>query len=151
MTATGNGLTDEAFIAAFESGSLGADQFQHADHVRIGYLYLTRCDFGEALHRDGLGIRRHAAAHGQPDKYHETITVAFLAVMNERLAAEDAAAATTEDNWSAFAAANPDLFDKGLMLRYYTPEELASTRARQVFLFSRTAASCGPRRAARPS
>ena len=135
MTASGNSLTDEAFIAAFESGSLEADQFQHADHVRIGFLYLTRYDFGEALHRVGLGIRRHAAAHGQPDKYHETITVAFLAVINERLNAEDA-----PDDWPAFAAANPDLFDRGIMLRYYTPDELASPRARQVFLFTRPAA-----------
>lgn len=132
MMPGGNGLSDAAFIAAFESGRLGADQFQHQDHVRIGYLYLTRYDFGEALHRVTRGIQRHAAAHGQSRKYHETITVAFMAILNERLYAEH-----TPAGWPSFAAANPDLFDSSLLLRYYTAEELASPRARQVFMLSR--------------
>lgn len=131
MIPKGNDLSDEAFIAAFESGGLAADQFKHVDHLRIGYLYLARYDFGEALHRVARGIRRHAAAHGQAQKYHETITVAFLAVMQERMHAEDA-----PSDWPGFAAANPDLFDKSLLLRYYSAEELASPRAREIFVLS---------------
>jgi hypothetical protein len=122
-------LTDDAFLAALEDGSLPAAAFDHAAHVRAGYLYLKRRGFigGMAAFRDSL--RRFAARHGAPQKYHETITVAYLALIHDRIHA-----APADEVWPDFAARNADLFARDLLHRYYQPETLSAPRAREVFL-----------------
>jgi len=67
-------------------------------------------------------------ASGSP---HETITVAFLALINERIALGG------DHGWESFAAANPDLFGRNSLAPFYAPEELASPEARRVFLLPR--------------
>ena len=91
----------------------------------------------EPFERAGLrfcsSLRRFAEAHGKHGLYHETITWAYLALVNERRDASPG------DDFSAFAAANPDLFDKdsGVLLALYDRETLRSERARRVFLLPR--------------
>lgn len=122
-------MTDDDFLDALEDGSLAAQAFDHAAHLRAGYLYLKRHGFigGMAAFRDRL--RRFAARHGVPEKYHETITVAYLALIHERL--HDA---PLDEEWPGFAARNQDLFARDLLHRYYRPETLAAPRARAIFL-----------------
>lgn len=122
-------MTDDAFLAALEDGSLAASAFDHAGHVRAAYLYLKRDGFvaGMAAFRDSL--RRFAAIQGVPEKYHETVTVAFLTLIHERMYE-----APREEVWPDFAARNADLFACDLLTRYYRPETLASPRARAIFL-----------------
>lgn len=122
-------LNDDAFLAALEDGRLPAKAFGHAAHVRAAYLYLRRDGFigGMARFRDAL--RAFAARLKVPEKYHETITVAFLALINERL--QEAKAG---EQWPDFAARNQDLFQRDVLHRYYRPETLQSARARAVFL-----------------
>ena len=47
---------------------------------------LGRYPFGEAVTRFSRGLRLLAAKAGRPEIYHETITVAFLALIGERRA-----------------------------------------------------------------
>jgi hypothetical protein len=51
-------MTDEEFMAALESCLLPASQFNHAAHVRAGYVYLRRQKFAHAnpdlLRKDAL-------------------------------------------------------------------------------------------------
>ena len=84
----------------------------------------------EALGRFCGGLRRFAESQGAPGLYHETITVAYLLLINERLSGHD------DLDWDAFAAGNQDLlaWKPSLLDRLYTPETLASDRARRVFL-----------------
>ena len=71
-------------------------------------------------------LRKMTARIGKPDAYHETVTIAFLALIAERMG--DAT------DFEGFASVNPDLFDKRILARWYSPERLASDRARRHFL-----------------
>lgn len=122
-------MNDEELVAAFESTQLDAKAFTHVEHVRVAWHYLRAFPLGEAIDRCRGGIRGFAATKGAPDKYHETVTVAFLLVINERLADAGHLA------WTDFAAANADLFAKPSVLsRYYSDDVLRSDRARRVFI-----------------
>ena len=74
-------------------------------------------------------LRGYAAAQGKPGRYHETITVASLALINQHLHERG-----DGGGWEGFRRDNPSLFDRRLLLHYYRPETLDSPRARQVFL-----------------
>jgi hypothetical protein len=125
-------LDDDALLDGFESARLPAAAFRHAEHIRAAFLYLTRHpDFGEASVRFRAGLRRFAAAHGVPDRYHETVTWAYLALINER--AHGSSFASSAD----FLLRHPELLDakRGIFSRYYDPGAIArSPKARQVFL-----------------
>ena len=125
------GMTDDEFVAAFERGTLAEDGVRHADHVRLAWIYLDRMPLLDAIRVFAAGLRRFASAHGSPDKYHETVTWAFLVLVNERL--RDGGAGLT---WSEFAARNPDLlrFRDGALFERYDPSILDSDLARKVFV-----------------
>jgi len=124
-------MSDDEFLAAFEATTLPLAAFDHRAHVRAGYLYLTRLGLGSAIDRFGKTLRAFATAHGKGGLYHETITVAFLALINEHIARSGAA------DWESFAAANPDLLDRNCLKHFYAPEELAAPEARAVFMLPR--------------
>lgn len=122
-------MTDADFLAALERCTLPESEFTHAAHVRAAYLYLCRGSFGQAIDRMAATIRRYATSLGKPDRYHDTITVGFLALIRERIS-EDG----DGGSWTEFAAANPDLLDRGLLLRHYRQAQLQSRLARRVFV-----------------
>src|SRR5258708_30182341 len=99
-------MSDEEFIAQLEAGTLPEDRFHHADHLHAAWLYLTRFPAPEAIARFSQALRSYAASLGKPDRYHETITWAYLLLLNERIR-RTAPAASSEQ----FAAAHADLFD----------------------------------------
>ncbi len=123
-------MTDDELIAGFESADLPGEQFSHVEHVRAAWWYLERHSFSEALGRFCTAIRRFAAAQGKPDRYHETITVAYMLLIAERL---DGARHLT---WTEFAHRNGDLLERqpSILARYYTDATLTSDRARRVFV-----------------
>jgi hypothetical protein len=114
-------------LRALETGALDLAKFPHSEHVRLGYEMLGRYGFGDAVARFSSGLKLLAAKAGKPQVYHETITVAFLAVINERRAQSAA------PNWSEFKTRNPDLFDKRCLEKWYGAEQLATELARQTF------------------
>jgi hypothetical protein len=122
-------MTDAEFLAALESCTLPEAEFDHRGHLRAAWLCLRAGPFPEALARVSAALKRYSSHMGKPDRYHETITVAYMAVINERLHAGGA-----HDNWSAFLRDNPDLADRRLLMHYYRPETLASPAARTVFV-----------------
>ncbi len=78
-------MTDGEFLQALEACTLPAADFGHAGHVRACYLYLRAGDFISALGRMRSAIRNYAASLGRPDRYHETITVAYAALIQEHM------------------------------------------------------------------
>jgi hypothetical protein len=124
-------MPDDDFLEAFRTGALPLMDFDHRAHVRAGYLYVTRHGLGLAIARFGRDLRGFAAAHGKHGLYHETITIAFMALINERIALDG------DRGWKSFAAANLDLFGRDGLTPFYAPEELASPEARRVFLLPR--------------
>ncbi len=123
-------MTDEELIAGFESAELPPDSFSHVEHVRAAWWYLERYPFPDALGRFCDAIRRFAAAKGKAERYHETITVAYMLLIAERL--DNMRGAT----WTEFADRNGDLLERkpSILARYYSDETLASDRARRVFV-----------------
>jgi hypothetical protein len=122
---------DEALLRAFEDGRLAPGAFRHRHHVRTAWILLERLPVLDVLARFTAGLRRLAAAAGKPGLYHETITWAYVLLVNERRAAAGA------EGWPAFAARNPDLLlwkPSVLEARYYREETLWSERARETFV-----------------
>ena len=115
-------------ITQFQAGALDPAQFRHCDHVRLAFEMLRRAPFPAVAADYAAGLQRLAARAGRPEAYHETITIAFLSVVAERLLADES------DDFAGFAAAHPDLFDKALLARWYGPARLGSAAARRVFL-----------------
>ena len=125
-------LDDAALVARFESLAIAPPDFRHREHVRLAYAMLRGADFGDAGVRFRAALRRFAAAAGVPDRYHETLTWAYLAVTCRRMA-EDPSAATSLD----FIARHPDLLDHrgGAVARHYDVAAItASPLARAVFV-----------------
>jgi hypothetical protein len=121
-------MDDDALVRAFEGCELAS--FRHADHVRVAWVYLQREPLLPALTRFTAAIRRFAAAKGAPERYHETITVAYLLLIAERIRQEPGL------SWPEFAARNTDLliWKPSVLSRYYTEKTLSSVRAREAFV-----------------
>lgn len=118
-----------ALVEAFEACTLAPADFRHRQHVEVAWHYLRALAPAEALTRFAANLRRFAAAQGKAGLYHETISWAYLLLINERRArAPDA-------GFDEFARANADLLQPDALARYYKPETLASPLAREVFLF----------------
>lgn len=124
-------MSDEAFIAQLEARTLPEDQFHHAGHLHAAWLYLTQLPLMEAIARFTAVLRAYAASQDKADRYHETITWAYLLLLNERIRRPD-----SPTTWMHFEALHPDLFDwkNSILLRYYRQDTLDSHLARQVFL-----------------
>ena len=128
VTALETRLDDAALLDGFENATLAPGTFHHEEHVRVAWLYFQRHEPAEAVARFSRGIRRLVTALGAADKYHETITGAYLLLIGERFEAGE--------SWEAFAARSPDLLDSSgaILRRYYSAELLASDRARARFV-----------------
>jgi hypothetical protein len=124
-------MDDERLIELFEAGEAPAEGFRHEHHVRAAWWYLRQHQLPEALVRFSTALRRFAVAHGKPQLFHETITVAYLLLINERLDA-----AGPDVSWEIFAAENQDLLSwrPSVLDRYYREETLKSERARRTFV-----------------
>ena len=116
-------LTDDELVAGFEAGSLA--DFHHADHVRLTLVYLARHGRDGALRRMTDGVRRLSANDGHPEKFHLTMTRAWVDLLEAARAAHPEAA-----DPAALVAACPALLDKDALLRFYSRESLHSERAR---------------------
>jgi hypothetical protein len=128
-------VTDAQFLRALESCTLSPAEFGHQGHVRAAFLCLQQGEFAEALQRVRRAIRNFATHHGSPERYHETMTVAFVALIQERMFESG-----VRGGWPEFAGENPQLLDAGVLGQFYTRAELESPLARSVFLLPRHAA-----------
>lgn len=124
-------MTGDEMIDRFERGEIGEDEFHHADHVRLAFAYLFQYPALQALEKFSCALKRFAAAHGKPQRYHETITYAYFFLICERMAR------SVGEDWDAFARRNPDLlvWKGGILAGYYRETTLQSDLARSVFVF----------------
>lgn len=122
-------LDDVAFVARFEACEIPCHAFHHAEHLRLGWIYLRAHGLLGAVERFSTALKRFTAHHGAATKYHATITWAFLFLIHERMQASPDAR-----SWDALARAHPDLLERDILRRYYRPETLASPEARASFV-----------------
>jgi hypothetical protein len=126
-------MGDEEFLAALEDCSLSERQFGHAAHVRAAYLYSRSGDVAAALAKTRRAIQAFATSLGKADRYHETITVAYLALIRQALFESG-----DGGGWTGFAQANARLLEQNVLLQFYTQSQLNSELARRVFLLPRS-------------
>jgi hypothetical protein len=124
-------VSGEELIQQFEDGTTPAANFHHADHVRLAFEYLHRYPALEALQKFSAALQRFAAAQGKAERYHETITWAYLLLIRERIARADGA-----QTWEEFAAQNQDLlvWKGGVLTTLYRRETLDCDLARRTFI-----------------
>jgi hypothetical protein len=115
-------------LERFLRGEVDATAFPHREHLRMAFLTLQRYDFAESVLHYSRALRAMTTRAGKPEAFHQTVTIAFLSLIAERLEGG------RWDDFAAFAGDNPDLLDKGAVGRWYRPERLASERARRIFL-----------------
>jgi hypothetical protein len=118
-------MTDDAFLARFETAQL--DSFTHRDHLRVAFAYARRGGIEHAIDRARHGLRHLTTAHGEPERYHETLTTAWARVIAHH-------AVTHAGGFDAFVAAHPRLLDRELLLAHYSRERLFSDEARARFI-----------------
>src|SRR5262245_64316630 len=120
-------MTDDELIQGFEAASLPS--FAHADHVRLTIRYLARHGREETERRLFDGLRRFAVAKGVPEKFHVTMTIAWLDLVEDaRRRHPDAV------DPAALVAAVPELLNRDALLRFYTSERLMSDDARRQWI-----------------
>src|SRR6202007_209504 len=95
--------TDE-LLRQFEDCSLPLDRFRHRVHIQIPFLYLRKYPALDVLRRFPEALKRYADAHGKTGLYHETITWAYILLIQERMQR-----APQVQTWEEFAATNEDL------------------------------------------
>lgn len=119
-------------LAAFEAGSLDPGCFSHRKHLSLAWKYLQRDGFPEGA----LNFRRHLKAYvtkvGAEGKYHETITWAYLVLLNEEMSLRS----PPGEAFDAMIERRPDLLDHrgGAISRCYSKAQLDLPEARRVFL-----------------
>jgi DNA-binding MarR family transcriptional regulator len=120
--------SETAFARRVERGAVPPSGFDHRAHLRLAWAYLDEsASLDEAIDRMGAALRRFAAAAGQPEKYHETLTAFWMA----RLAAARAGM-RRGGRLEPVLRRDPALLDRDLPLAYYSRRRLFSPRARRL-------------------
>jgi hypothetical protein len=124
-------VTEDELLSHFEAGQEPPGGFHHLEHVQAAWAYLRREALPAAIDRFREALRRFATAQGAARIYHETVTVAYLLLIHERMARGPA-----RESFARFAARNPDLCvaKPSALEAYYQPATLKSRLARRVFL-----------------
>jgi hypothetical protein len=135
------GLSDEEFIAQFESCTLPYVHWTHRAHLRVAYCFLKRHGLAEAIPRVTAGIRAYNKSQKIVDTptsgYHETMTIAWLHLVAAMLARNeplDGAPAQSLPPSLAFLETQSHLTEKKLLRLYYSRERFMSPEAKYGFV-----------------
>jgi hypothetical protein len=124
---------DSIFLRAFEDCTLPFEQWKHRAHIKVAYLYLRQLPFPEALKKIRNAIKRYNAATNTPETlergYHETITVAWMRLVDFTLREYGPAASADE-----FLEAQEELLNKKALRFFYSRERIVSWRAKAEFV-----------------
>jgi hypothetical protein len=112
----------------FLRGEMDATAFPHREHVRMGFEMLRRYDFPEAVFHYSRTLQTMVTRVGKAQAFHQTVTIAFLSLIAERIDSRD------YTDFDSFARTNADLLDKSALARWYPAERLATDAARRTFL-----------------
>jgi hypothetical protein len=115
-------MTDVELTRALERGEIANEDFHHASHLHVAWVYLTESSSVlEAANKMRNTLRRFAAAAGKPEKYHETMTLFWVHLLSRARRAE---------RLQDIVHANPQLLEKNFPLAYYSADRLFSDEAR---------------------
>lgn len=117
----GEGPTFENLMAEVMTS---APRFGHRQHVHLTWLAVRRCGTRRAISLVSEGIQRTARYAGAPQKYHATVSRAWVELVGHHAEADGGA------DFDAFVAQNTALLDKRLLARFYRAATLAGADAK---------------------
>jgi hypothetical protein len=121
-------------VARFLAGTLPRQEWTHAAHLSVGLWHVHRFGPDGAAARLRAGIRalndRHGTANTETSGYHETITVAYVQLIDQFLAA-GAPGATAESRLDELLSG--PLADRTYLFRFWSRELLMSPAARAIW------------------
>ena len=123
------GMDNDSFTEAFENCQYPADRFRHLDHIRLAWIYIQRFGAPAAEDRIERSILCFARSLGHEEKYHATITKAWMGLVHQ------ACCATPDiDTFDRFLSSHPWLADKRTLHLFYSETILSSAKARQTWI-----------------
>lgn len=114
-----------SFSGLLAEAMAGASRFGHREHVHVTWLAVRRHGVPGAIEVVSDGIQETARYAGAPQKYHVTISRAWVELVGHHVADEPSVT-----DFATFADRNPALLDKRLIARFYHPATLATPAAR---------------------
>jgi hypothetical protein len=96
-------------------------RFGHRQHIHLAFLAVRRYGMPDAADRVCGWLRQVAVYERAPQKYHHTMSRAWVELVAHHATAEP---------FDAFLQRNPALLDKRLLNRHYRSSTLAAERAR---------------------
>lgn len=126
-------MLSDPLVQAFEAATVDPTAFHHREHLYVAWCYLRALPPEDALARYVHHLRKLAAALGAPDRFHATITWAYLVLLHAAMARSPGV------SFDDLLAANPTLLDHrgGALAAHYARDELASEDARRYFVLPR--------------
>lgn len=123
---------EDSLLDAFESLRLDPGSFGHREHLMLAWVYLQREGFPQGAVSFIERLKAYVEHVGAAGKYHETVTWAYLVLLNE----ERVLRSKPGEAFDSMTRRRPDLLDHrgGAIARLYSKEQLASAEARRVFV-----------------
>ena len=113
-------------LAAILPGITGpGGQFRHRQHINLAFYAVRRYGMPDAIGAICGWIRQIAAYEQAPQKYHHTVSRAWVELVARHVAADPDCG-----EFDIFATRNPALLDKRLLSRHYRSSTLAAGLAR---------------------
>ena len=128
-------LTLDELAARFQTCTLPRAEWTHVAHLRVGAWHVHHFGADGALGRMRAGIRAlndsHGTANTDTGGYHETITVAYVRLLDGFLSACNPAL-SLEDRVRTLV--DGPLADRAVLLRYWSKDLLMSPAARRAWV-----------------
>ncbi len=115
-----------AGILSEVTGTAGPGRgFGHREHINLAFLAVRRYGRPAAVAKVGGWLRRITAYQRAPQKYHHTVSRAWVEAVAHHMARDPGCT-----QFEAFAERHPALLDKRLLSRHYRATTLAAGPAR---------------------
>jgi hypothetical protein len=115
---------EPTFEALMAEVMTNAPRFGHRQHVQLTWLAVRSCGTTRAISLVSDGIQTTARYAGAPQKYHATVSRAWVELVGHHVDAHPDA------DFDAFVEQNSALLDKRLLSRFYRSTTLAAAPAK---------------------
>ena len=122
-------MTEDEIIHAALVESVSPAGFHHRDHIRLAWRLNRELGVVAAPGAIARAIQQVATHHGEPGKYHETLTQFWARVIGYHVERQ-----SDLTDFEQFIVAYPQLLDKELPARHWRRETLHSDAARAAWV-----------------